>query len=418
LYRDLLKFRKIESIFTKIAKSYGYQEILLNFVEKEDLFIRTIGKNTDILSKVFFSLLIKYKEIYYLNPPSQNNPGEKSENLKNKIVLRPEATASAMRFLLENPNILQNVKNKPLKIYYCGPMFRHDRPQKGRLRQFYQFGIEHIGTESIISDSENIIMASEILNELGIKEYKLYINSIGNIEERRVYNEKLISYFENPIHFNKLSAESKQKVNLKQSLLRIFDSKHECDLQISRNAPKIYDFLSDTSKSRLSKISNILSNHNIKYEIDYSMVRGLEYYNDICYEFKAKHENLGPSQNTILGGGRYDNLAEMLGSRQEIKASGWAAGLNRILEIYNEKLEKDAQNTNLDIILAFVFFFTIINWFKKDKKDDKDKIYEYALEISGKIRKITNKIVNVNYLHGTIKNQLNESEKNVFFLPN
>ena len=271
---------------------------------------------------------------------------------KMKLVLRPEATAPTMRYLIDHPDILLEAKTRPIKVYYCGSMFRHDRPQKGRYREFFQFGIEHIGTDSVVSDAENIIMANQILKDLHIPIYKLHINSIGTLQCRQLYNAKLQEYFSTTDRT--LSEETKDKVAAGMPLFRILDSKKQEDMSAIENAPKIYDCLKEESKLKFDRVQNILKENSVDYIVDHKMVRGLDYYYDICYEFKVEHENLGPSQNTVIGGGRYDSLSDTLGARQIIPASGWAAGINRLIEVIPDL--SMTSGSKIDIILALVIF--------------------------------------------------------------
>eukprot|EP00826_Nyctotherus_ovalis_P035969 TRINITY_DN313_c0_g3_i1.p1 TRINITY_DN313_c0_g3~~TRINITY_DN313_c0_g3_i1.p1 ORF type:complete len:260 (-),score=43.07 TRINITY_DN313_c0_g3_i1:332-1111(-) len=257
-----------------------------------------------------------------------------------------------MRYLIERPEVLQEARVQPLKVYYCGPMFRHDRPQKGRYREFIQFGIEHIGSNSVVSDAENILLADRILKELNAPSYKLHINSIGTAECRKAYNDQLRKYFTQPSVHCKLSQESKEKLETGSSLLRILDSKYREDIDACKDAPRISDYLNEESKGKLERTLNILQENEVDYTIDDKLVRGLDYYNDVCYEFKLRHEKLGPSQNTVIGGGRYNGLSEMLGGRQVVAASGWAAGINRLIEVI--PMPPFENDNKIDIVLALV----------------------------------------------------------------
>ena len=278
------------------AERYGFGPISTPLLEAVDLFYRAVGENTDIISK----------EMYIF----QDRGGE-------SICLRPEATASVMRAFL-NSEFTQIL---PQKFYYSGPMFRYERPQKGRYRQFDQFGLEWIGSFSPIDDAEIIACGSKILEALGAP-YTLEINTLGDLESRLNYQKALVNYLK--IHENNLSIESQKR--LLKNPLRILDSKDVGDQDILRNAPLLSDFLNKESQDFYRVVQDSLDILGISFHENMGLVRGLDYYSHTVFEFKSAH--LG-AQNAILAGGRYDDLCKQLGGKPT-PAVGWALGVDRL----------------------------------------------------------------------------------------
>ena len=236
-----------------------------------------------------------------------------------EITLRPEGTAGIIRAIISNGL----THEMPFKAFYNGPMFRYERPQKGRLRQFHQIGIELVGTHSEISDTEVISCGNRLLKELNIeKNVILQINSLGNIEDRKKYIENLLNYLNS--YKNKLSKDSLNRID--KNPLRILDSKNEEDINILKNAPIISDYLNDDSKNKFKIIRQNLESLDISFTINPKLVRGLDYYNDLTFEFVTNE--LG-SQGAVIAGGRYDGLMKQMGG-PDLPGIGWAAGLERI----------------------------------------------------------------------------------------
>ena len=270
-------------------------------------------------------------------------------------MLRPEGTTSIVRALI-NGGLSQNL---PKRYFYYGPMFRYERPQKGRLRQFHQFGVELLGVKEFYGDLEVIKLAYDFLKSLKLSnDFILYINSLGDTESRLKYRENLIVFFDN--FKNELSRDS--LIRLTKNPLRILDSKDENDIKIIENAPKFNEFLNVSSKLYFDKICNGLEVLNIPYKIDQNLVRGLDYYSHTTFEFKT--DSIG-SQNTILAGGRYDELSKMI-SKFEIPGIGWAAGVERLAlmikknYIFNpeEILTNEKEDFELEI---FNFYSDLLN---------------------------------------------------------
>lgn len=311
--RDLLpelkkKFRLIDDVAYKVALNYGFSEIETPIFEFSDVFHRSLGETSDAVSK----------ETYTFNDRGGDS-----------ITLRPEGTAGVVRSFVSE-GLAQLV---PLKLYYCGPMFRYERPQKGRYRQFYQFGVEVLGLESALADVECLDLAWMILKNLKLStRCKLEINTLGDIESRNNYRQALVAYL-TPFKAE-LSADS--QVRLEKNPMRILDSKDEGDKKIIANAPLMENFLNDTSKKFFADVLQGLKKLNIPYEINPQLVRGLDYYCHTVFEFTTTE--LG-AQSAILSGGRYDGLVEMLGG-PKTAGVGWAAGIDRLADLIANTLDE------------------------------------------------------------------------------
>ncbi|CAL4320892.1 histidine--tRNA ligase [Buchnera aphidicola] len=324
LPQEVLLWNKIENLFKKILFNYGYSEIRLPILEKTDLFKRTIGNNTDIIGKEMYSF-----------------------NDKNGIsfTLRPEATTSCVRSVIQN-HLLHNKKQK---LWYYGPMFRYERPQKGRYRQFYQFGIETFGFSELDIELELIMLINRFLKKLGILQYlTLEINSIGSILNRKKYQMVLNDFLKK--HQSVLDENSLHK--LEKNSLRILDSKNDNIQKLLLQAPKLMDFVDKKNKNKFQELCNHMTDLNISYNINYRLVRGLDYYNDIVFEWKTKY--LG-SKNTICAGGRYDNLVNLLGG-PKTPAIGLAMGMERLLLLLNSCLITSKKKKESDIYIFFSSF--------------------------------------------------------------
>jgi histidyl-tRNA synthetase len=288
---------------------YNYEEIATPLVEHIQIFNRSLGETSDIVSK----------EMYNFTDQGDDH-----------LVLRPEGTAALARAYISN-NFQQKLLNK---YFYIGSMFRRERPQSGRLRQFNQFGLEFFGIRNIMSDLEVILVADKFLSEVGIRDnLRLELNSLGNKESREKYVKSLTEFFiKKKDH---LSEESLRRLD--KNPLRILDSKNSEDLQIIKECPKINSFFDKESRDFFDGITNGLNQLGIKFELNPSLVRGLDYYNHTAFEYKTFEEK---SQNTVLAGGRYDSLVKMLGG-DESTGVGWAAGIERIaLNLVSKSKEK------------------------------------------------------------------------------
>ena len=298
LPEDMYKFKNIITKAEYISALYGFKPMATPIFEFSSVFKKTLGESSDIVTK----------EMYTFNDKGND-----------EITLRPEGTAGIVRAIISNGL----AHEMPFKAFYHGPMFRYERPQKGRLRQFHQIGIELLGTNSEQADIEVIACANNLIKSLNIdKSSTLNINSLGNIAERKIYIAELLVYLND--FKNKLSIDSKNR--FKKNPLRILDSKSEEDIEIIKNAPKLINYLEAESKDNFNKVLEGLTNLDIPYKINHKLVRGLDYYNNTTFEFIT--DRLG-SQSAILAGGRYDNLMKQMGG-SDIPGIGWAAGIERL----------------------------------------------------------------------------------------
>jgi histidyl-tRNA synthetase len=299
LYDLMYDYNYIVNKVSNISTNYGFKPMATPIFEFSNVFKRTLGESSDIVTKEMYTFIDKGKE---------------------EITLRPEGTAGIVRAVISN-GLTQEM---PFKAMYHGPMFRYERPQKGRLRQFHQVGIELLGVQNEQADIEVIACADQLLHELNIHESSnLNINSLGNINDRKKYIEELVKYLKN--HKNKLSKDS--LIRLEKNPLRVLDSKSEDDIYIIKNAPKLNEYLDCTSKDKFKKVLDGLESLNIKYSINEKLVRGLDYYNDTTFEFITN--KLG-AQGAIIAGGRYDGLMKQMGG-PDIPGIGWAAGIERLI---------------------------------------------------------------------------------------
>lgn len=304
------KYNCVVDIARKNARSYNFHEIITPIIEASELFERNIGDATDIISK----------EVYKFEDRGGN-----------MLSLRPEFTAGVLRSFLNHGELNQNL---PQKLFSYGPVFRYDRPQKGRYRQFNQINCEYIGSADPIADVEIITLGYKILRDLGLKNISLEINSLGSSECKAKYQTALKNYFEK--FRDKLSSDS--QVRLDKNPLRILDSKDEGDRSLLKDAPKISDFYSDEEKKFYENILSMLDKIGIKYISNHLLVRGLDYYTSTVFEFTTT--DLG-AQATVLAGGRYDDLIEKMGG-DSIPAVGFGGGVERMmLLIDREMVQKD-----------------------------------------------------------------------------
>ena len=323
LPKDQFIWNFVQNKCFEVAKSFGYRYIETPIFEDSRIFERTVGEDTDIVEKEMYSFVDKGGE---------------------NISLRPENTAGVCRAFIENG--LYN-DTLPSRLFYYGPMFRYERPQAGRFRQFHQFGIECIGDSSHDNDFEVIKLAWNILSNLEISDIELNINSLGDKEDRDIYVSKLVDYFGK--YSNDLPKVD--KLRLERAPLRLLDSKEKITINISEDAPKTIDYISKDSKSHHDKIIENLENlrkneKTFKYKVNNKLVRGLDYYNRTVFEYIS--DSSGP-QGVLLGGGRYDPLIKILGG-PDTPAVGFAMGFERIVtEVSKQDLIK---TNNLDIVIV------------------------------------------------------------------
>ena len=305
-------YSMIENTAMGIASSFGYKEIRTPIIEHTPLFLRSVGESSDIVNKEMYTF---------------DDKGGRS------ITLRPELTAGIMRSIVTN-KLYANV-DLPLKYRYVGPCFRYERPQAGRYRQFNQFGVEAIGAPSIFQDAEVISLGQRILYTIGIGEVKVLINSLGDEESRKAYKEALREYFSK--HIDKMCSDCKRRLEVNP--LRILDCKVPEDIEIVKNAPKMSDYLSPESKAYLQGVIALLNRIGIETELDPNLVRGLDYYTGVVFEyhFSSKEEGI-ENVGALGGGGHYANLLEEVGG-PSLEGVGLAFGIERLAYIVKAVLK-------------------------------------------------------------------------------
>lgn len=320
---DCQKWRTIEEKLHKLFFNYGFEEIRTPYLEEEALFKRSTG-SSDIVLKEMYSFL-----------------ESSAENAK-RICLKPEGTASVVRALIQH----KKTRDVPFKCYYVSPFFRHERPQKGRQRQFSQFGFETFGSSSSAIDAEGLLLSSEILKALKLKQYDIEVNSIGSLQDRKKYCEKLVEFF---TPFKKDLSEYSQ-IRLEKNPLRILDSKNETDQQIAKSAPSINEFLGQDAILHWSEFLEHCELLGLSVKHNSQLVRGLDYYNNTVFEIKDTSGQLG-AQSTLIAGGRYDKLVEVLGGAPT-PAFGAAGGIERLLLLLEDNPEINTpKNPTLSLIV-------------------------------------------------------------------
>lgn len=359
---EIPKWKYLESVVQTVFKNFNYSEIRTPIFEETILFARGIGEETDIVGKEMYTFFDK---------------GQTS------LTLKPEMTASVVRAYIEH----SMASKQPLhKLYYISPMFRQERPQAGRLRQFHQFGAEALGSDSPLLDAEMILMAYEILIKLGLKDLIVKVNSLGIPDIRENYKKVLREFLSDKK--NKLSEDSRKRFDT--NVLRIFDSKVESDQELLKTAPKLIDHLDEKSKEEFETLKNNLTAANVPFEVDWKLVRGLDYYTKTTFEIVS---NKVGSQSALCGGGRYDLLVEQLGGKPT-PGVGFAAGMERILLACENENSISLPTEKLDFYIV---------------KIDKN-LTEYVFKTAVILRR-KNYSVDFDYLNRSTKAQMREANK-------
>eukprot|EP00941_MAST-03F_sp_MAST-3F-sp1_P004645 g4645.t1 len=361
--------RIVEDAGRRTAKRFGFREISTPIVEFSALFNRTLGDDSDVVTKEMYTF--------------QDGPAHR----QNSLTLRPENTAGVMRALLSHH--LTNPHDFPHKLFYSGPMFRRERPQRGRYRQFHQFGVELVGSMSPEADVEVISAASEFLDSLGlrmnesIKEggVRLEINSLGDRESRDAFETALFEYFKKEEVSTLLSETSLRRLQ-SGNVLRILDSKSPGDIEAVSSAPKSSSFLTKASVAHFDAVQAGLEILDIPFTVNPHLVRGLEYYSHTAFEFVA---DLNANKDTrdvaivaVAAGGRYDSLAEALGAPAPVPAVGWAAGMERLQILMNERKANPEEKSVIIAVGAIKG--------SKEKESDVSEIERYCTKVAHKIR--------------------------------
>ncbi len=321
----------IEAKVRHVLASYGYSEVRMPIVESTPLFARAIGEVTDVVSKEMYTFWDNDEQ----------------------LTLRPEGTAGCVRAAIERGWIYNNEQ----RLWYMGPMFRHERPQKGRYRQFHQAGVEVFGIANPEIDAELIILTARLWKELGIDQHvSLQLNSIGSLEARANYRSALVAFLEN--HQDLMSDEEKERLG--KNPLRILDTKNEVLQEVLNGAPKLLDYLDDESREHFNQLCSLLDAMGVKYEINPKLVRGLDYYNKTVFEWVTSA--LG-AQGTVCGGGRYDGLVEQLGGHAT-QGVGFAMGLERLVLLVQEVNKEITLPQAVDLYLVYAGEGATLNAFQ------------------------------------------------------
>ncbi|MBP2240542.1 histidyl-tRNA synthetase [Cytobacillus eiseniae] len=308
------KWQLIEEKARELCANFQYSEIRTPIFEHTELFLRSVGDTTDIVQKEMYEF---------------KDRGDRS------LTLRPEGTAAVVRSFVEHK--MYGDANQPVKLYYMGPMFRYERPQAGRYRQFVQFGVEAIGSADPAIDAEVIALAMSLYGSLGLKKLKLIINSLGDKESRNAHRQALVDHFKPRI--GEFCSDCQNR--LEKNPMRILDCKQDHDHELMKNAPSILDYLNTNSKIYFNKVQQYLTNLNIPFEVDSNLVRGLDYYNHTAFEIMSDAEGFG-AITTLCGGGRYNGLTEEIGG-PEAPGIGFAMSIERFIAAL------DAENIELPI---------------------------------------------------------------------
>lgn len=366
LPEDSIKWRHIENKLDELMELYNYKEIRTPIFESTELFARGVGDSTDVVQKEMYTFKDK---------------GDRS------LTLRPEGTAAVVRSYIEHK--MQGNPNQPVKLYYNGPMFRYERKQKGRYRQFNQFGVEAIGAENPSIDAEVLAMVMHIYESFGLKHLKLVINSIGDSESRKEYNKALVNHFEPVIDTFCSDCQSRLHTNP----MRILDCKIDRDKEAIKTAPRITDYLNDDSKAYYEQVKHHLDDLNIPYVEDPNLVRGLDYYTHTAFELMMDNPNYDGAITTLCGGGRYNGLLQLLDGPSET-GIGFALSIERLL------LALEEEGIELDIEENFDLFIVTMG-------EEADR---YAVKLLNDLRKNGVK-ADKDYLNRKIKGQMKQADR-------
>ena len=314
------KILYLENLMKNLMETYNYEYVRTPLFESSELFHRGVGETTDIVTKETYDFIDR---------------GDRH------MTLRPEGTAGVVRSFIENKMYAE--VTQPVKCWYYGPMYRYERPQSGRFREFYQFGCEVFGSSNPLNDAEIISIPVNFYRLLGLKGIKVNINSLGDRESREQYRNALIEYFRP--HIDELCDDC--KCRFEKNPLRILDCKIDKDKDIMKNAPKTIDYLNEESKKHFEDVKKYLDALQIEYKVNTNLVRGLDYYSHTVFEVEASVEGFG-SQNVLCGGGRYDNLVENIGG-PSTKGVGFAMGMERLLTALEFENINLNENNNVDV---------------------------------------------------------------------
>jgi histidyl-tRNA synthetase len=363
--REAKIWKCVEAVIDQVMEKYNYNYIRTPIFESSELFHRGIGETTDIVTKETYDFVDR---------------GDRH------LSLRPEGTAGVCRSYIENK--MYGDANQPVKVYYNGTMYRYERPQSGRDRELTQFGMEILGSDDPLSDAEIISAAVNIYKLLGLKEIKVNINSLGDTDSRNTYREALVEYFRP--HIDEFCDDCKER--FLKNPLRILDCKVDADNEILKNAPKTIDYLNEESKERFEKVKDYLDIMQIDYEVNPSIVRGLDYYNHTVFEIEAKVKGFG-ANNVIGAGGRYNGLVKELGG-PETPCIGFASGIGRLV------MALELEQAKLPIVDSIDLFLMYVN------EDEK----KYAVYLAQELR-MAGFIVETEYTGRSLKGQFKQADR-------
>ena len=363
--REAKIWKCVEAVIDQVMEKYNYNYIRTPIFESSELFHRGIGETTDIVTKETYDFVDR---------------GDRH------LSLRPEGTAGVCRSYIENK--MYGDANQPVKVYYNGTMYRYERPQSGRDRELTQFGMEILGSNDPLSDAEIISAAVNIYKLLGLKEIKVNINSLGDTASRNTYREALVEYFRP--HIDEFCDDCKER--FLKNPLRILDCKVDADNEILKNAPKTIDYLNEESKERFEKVKDYLDIMQIDYEVNPSIVRGLDYYNHTVFEIEAKVKGFG-ANNVIGAGGRYNGLVKELGG-PETPCIGFASGIGRLV------MALELEQAKLPIVDSIDLFLMYVN------EDEK----KYAVYLAQELR-MAGFIVETEYTGRNLKGQFKQADR-------
>ncbi len=355
----------LEDLLKALMQKYNYEYIKTPLFEVSELFHRGVGETSDIVSKETYDFVDR---------------GER------KMTLRPEGTAGVVRSFIENK--MYGRASQPTKLWYFGPMYRYERPQSGRYREFYQFGVEAFGSSDPLLDAEVISIPVNFFKLLGLRGVRVNINTLGDIESRQNYRKALINYFKP--HIDCLCCDCKNR--LENNPLRILDCKVDHDLDIMKNAPKIYDYLNESSKKHYEEVKNYLSSLDIEYIENPNIVRGLDYYTHTVFEVEANVEGFG-AQNVLCGGGRYNSLVEAVDG-PSTPGVGFALGLERVLTALEFEKKELPIEDKLDVYVIPV--------------TEKEK--EYSISLVNTLR-MSGFSVDMDYMSRNVKGNFKQADR-------
>ncbi len=363
LNEDVSRWQQTEAIIRKVCALYGYQEIRTPIFEHTEVF-KGENDSSDMVNKEMYTF---------------------TDNGNRSLTLRPEGTKGIIRAFVEH-KLYGNVAELPKKLYYIGPMFRYDRPQKGRYRQFHQFGVEAIGANNPMLDVETIALGWQVAKEMGIKNMKVLINSLGDKESRMAYRSALKDYFEP--YLPQLCSDCQRRYQ--QNPLRILDCKVDRDLECFQSVPSIQDYLNDSSKEYFQQVLVGLDDLGIDYEVDDRLVRGLDYYTNTVFEVVPVND--GGQQSTIYGGGQYDGLVESFGGGP-LCGVGFGMGIERLIALATEQNTLQPQPFRSDVYIIAL-----------------GDVGDYALQIAQKLRNASI-AAETDYLSRSMKAQFKSADR-------